>query len=183
MADTKKLKRNMLLATNFIKDRIIAELLAQGHRATGKSIDSMRVTFRMDGTKLVSEIWVEDYLFIIDKGVTPGRVPYNRGSGAGTSKYIDALIAWIGVVKPSLSETEAKSFAFAIANKAKQVGHPTTTSPHIPWSSNTRRTEWSKFAIDEGVLLSQFTNLLDLTDFVVGIVTNAVSELQKLVAA
>ncbi len=136
----------------------------------------------MEGTKLISEIFIEDYSFILDKGVTAARVPYSRGSGAGSSLYIDALIAWINVVKPGLSEVESKSFAFAIANKAKQVGHPTTTSPHIPWSSNTRRTEWSRFAIDEGVLLQQFRDLLGLGDFVVAIYTNAVTELQKIAA-
>lgn len=183
MAETRLLKASMLKATNFIKDRIVKELEEQGHRATGKLIDTIRVTFRMDGTKLVSEIFIEDYAFILDKGVIAANVPYRRGSGAGTSKYIDALIGWINVVKPGLSEVESKSFAFAIANKAKQVGHPTTTSPHIPWSSNTRRTEWSKFAVDEGVLLQQFRDLLGLGPFVVAIYTNAVTQIQKLVAA
>lgn len=71
---------------------------------------------------------INDYAIHIDKGVKPSRVPYTEGSGAKTSKYIDALVDWIKIIKPSLSEKERLGFAFGIARKAKKEGHTTRGS-------------------------------------------------------
>ena len=111
----------------------------------------------------------------MDTGVTAARVPYRRGAGAGESKYIDALIRWIEVIKPGLGEAETKSFAFAIANKAKQEGHPTKGS--FSFTQNGRRTEWVKFAITNN--LPQFTKVLDLGKFVAASFENIARDFNK----
>ena len=173
------LRETLRRSVQFIKEQVQKELEEQGHRATGKGIDDMDITIERTRDGFVAKLMVQDYLFIVDKGVTPGRVPFSgRGSGGGgsESKYIQALIDWIKVIKPSLEEAERKSFAFAIANKAKEEGHPTRGS--FEFSRNGRRKEWSKFAIDQNI--PRFEQLLDLGNFVAATIDNFVTEYQRI---
>jgi hypothetical protein len=117
------------------------ELEAQGHKATGRLVESAELKYAIEtSTQLVAEIYFEDYWEVVNDGVRASRIPYRGQRSGGKSKYIEALIAWAQVVKPGLTLSEAKSFAFAVANKHKEEGMPTRGS--YRFSSNGRRTKF-----------------------------------------
>lgn len=151
-------------ALDFLIDKIKTEIEGQGHNASGKLLNSIEKVIEETPNGFIGRIMINDYAIYLDKGVKPSRVPYTEGSGAKTSKYIDALVDWIKIIKPSLSEKERLGFAFGIARKAKKEGHPTRGS--YKFSSNGRRKEWSKFAIDQNI--SSFEELLELGKAVAG---------------
>lgn len=125
-----------------------AELRAQGHVATGRGLDSIEgVVTEESVDRLVGCILAEDYLVgPVDKGVKAKNIPFGgRQSSGGRSQYIQGLLNWIRIVKPSLSDQERKSFAFAIANKQRREGMPTRGS--FAFSNNGRRTGWIKNGI------------------------------------
>lgn len=153
-----QIKKSLQKALDFLVDKIKQEIEDQGHKATGSLLESIETVIEETPDGFIGRILINDYAIILDKGVDRSRVPYSRGSGRKTSKYIDALIEWIGVIKPSLADSEKKSFAFAIAQKAKQEGHPTRNS--FTYSKNGRRKEWSKYAIDKNI--NTFEELLEL---------------------
>lgn len=159
----------------FLKKEMIKELQDQGHSATGKLLASIETIVQDKGNKLVGSILLNDYSIYLDKGVKPEKVPYTQGSGAKKSKYIDALIEWAKTVKPTLSERERKSFAFAVARKAKIEGHPTRGS--YAYSSNGRRTGWSEYSIDNN--LTKFVELLKLEASIISVMDNAISQFTK----
>ena len=173
------LRKNLQDAMDFLKSMIIKEITDQGHNASGNLIRNIDIQIVETGDGFIGRILMPKYSIFLDKGVAASRVPYNRGSGAGSSKYIDALIGWIKKKNLATGDREIKSFAFAIANKAKKEGHPTRGS--FAFSKNNRRTEWAKFAITNN--LAQFQNLLDLGHFVAASFNNFVDEYQRIVAA
>ena len=133
-----------------LADSAKMELAEQGHRATGKGIKSIEPKVTAEGLdKLVGTILANDYLIPVDTGVKAARIPYSPGSGARTSKYIQGLIRWVGIIKPSLSTKERKGMAFAVAAKHKREGMPTRGS--YSFSSNGRRTGWVKHGIEDNV--------------------------------
>lgn len=138
------------------------ELAQQGHRATGKGIESVEgVVSDITVDKLVGVIMANDYLLPVDTGVKASRIAYNPGSGTRTSKYIEGLIRWAGVVKPSLSPKERKSFAFAVAAKHKREGMPTRAS--FSFSRNGRRKDWVKFGLADNVdAIVEAANMLEV---------------------
>ena len=152
------LRAKLQAGLDFLTAQIIAEIKAQGHVATGKLINSLETVIEQKGTLLVGKILINDYSGILNAGVSPERVPYTPRSGRKTSKYITALINWGRVVKPSLSEKELKSFAFAVAATAKKEGHPTRGS--YAYSENGRRKSWAENSIDNNI--DRFTEILDL---------------------
>lgn len=125
-----------------------AEVRAQGHVASGRGVKSIEKIINRKGTALEGIILAEEYMVgPVNEGVSASRVPYSPGSGRRTSRYIQALIDWIQkYIRPSFSDSEAKSFAFAIAKTAKKEGHPTRGS--FSFSQNGRRTGW----IENGII-------------------------------
>lgn len=148
------IEQELVRFTDFIISEIKKELKAQGHYASGKSFEQISGLVEANINGLVKAyVLVPEHLLILDKGVKPSRVPFSRsrrrrGRG-GSSKYIGALIDWLKIVEPSLSAKERKGRAFAIAYTAKAEGHPTQGS--YRFSSNGRRKDWTKYAIDENV--------------------------------
>lgn len=139
------------LLTNKVKDAVFTlisasrgELIAQGHRLTGNLVNSFEQTIMFVSGSIKAEVFVADYGLIIDSGVKPSRIPYNRGSGARTSKYIEALIEYWR--KRGLNELNAKRAAFATAAKQKREGMPTRDS--YRYSTNGRRLDWRKHATE-----------------------------------
>jgi len=133
-----------------LADRGRKRLAEQGHVATGKLLRSIEAQITSDDIdRLVGSIYAEDYGLIVDQGVPAGRVPFNPGSGARSSKYIEALLDWIDVIKPGLVDRERRSFAFAIANAHKREGIPTAASSRF--SKDGTRLNWieSSFADQE----------------------------------
>ena len=119
----------------------INELEAQGHRATGKLIAS--VVAKVNATLNDIDVALShlDYGIIVNSGVLASRVPFSRGSGAKTSQFIQALMAWIRVKGFAGGlEKNVRSAAFAIATKMKKEGIPTRGSYRV--AGNGRRTMW-----------------------------------------
>lgn len=169
-------KVNLQKALDFAADEIRKEIKNQGHVATGNLLNSVRTEITDKGDTLVGRVYIADYAGILNKGVKASRVPYTRGSGAGSSRYIDALIGWIRVIKPGMSDVERKSFAFAIANKAKKEGHPTRGS--YAFSQNGRRTGWAKAAIQDNS--DSIKQLLDLSEPVAALIRDMVNRINSL---
>ena len=69
------------------------------------------------------------------------KIPYERGSKRGTSKYIDGLIEYVKQRMNIADLKRQKSIAFAIATKQKKVGMPIRTRG--------KGTQWLTKALDE----------------------------------
>lgn len=147
---------------NIIRDRFEQELKAiiedlrdeirqQGHVATGSFEKSFEAEIKdSDNAGFLGVIFGNDYWEAVDTGVSAGRIPYSPGMGrGGTSKYIQALIEWAGVVRPELDERERKSFVFAVATVASREGNPTRGS--YSFSRNGERTGFVKRTIDKHI--------------------------------
>ena len=129
----------------YLEETIKTELLVQKHRATGKLIDSLKVTDRNEGGNIIVEGRMEGYGEWVDvgrkKGVT--RVP------------VQALIEWVKV-KGIASGEQAKGMAFAIREKIYQEGRPTRGSRSLA----PRRTNFIQESINRANKLTQM-----ITDF------------------
>lgn len=112
----------------FLVDTIGENLVRQGHKRTGKLLNSIEFVVVNNFRELGFDIYMEHYGAIVDKGVKAERIPFTIGSGAKKSKYIEALIRWAKTFSFIQSHKEAKSFAFAVAMKHKKEGMPTQGS-------------------------------------------------------
>jgi hypothetical protein len=143
----KIIEENIEEALQFLIKAAKQELKDQGHSLTGNLEKSFEVKLSkaLQGG-LTGEIVQEQYAEALDKGIKARRVPFRRGrrgSGGGSSRYIQALIRFFQL--RGINARDAKRFAFATANKAKKTGHP--TKPYYQgrsYSSNGRRTGWVK---------------------------------------
>lgn len=125
----------------------IQELEDQGHRATGRLIASVVAKVKAMMNDIELELSHLDYGIIVNTGLSPERVPYSRGSGAKSSKFIDALMGWIRLkgIAGGLEKT-VRSIAFAMATTMKKEGIPTKGS--YRFTSNGRRTMWIDYIYD-----------------------------------
>ena len=136
------IEKQSILVADFFKAELKNELEQQGHKDTGKLIDSIdyEILIDTDTVKIVFE-----YLYygeIVNNGVTAAKIPFGGSTGAKTSLYIEALRAWAkrkGFSKPL-------SAAFAIAHKHKKEGMPTKGS--YKFSNNGRRKNWKTFTLE-----------------------------------
>ena len=135
-----------------LAERGRAEITQQGHVATGRGRDSLEgVIISRNLRKIEGAILAADYMVgAVNAGVRASRVPFGgrrrRRSRGGKSKYIQGLLDWLRVVKPSLSDQERLSMAFAIGRTAKREGHPTRGS--YAFSRNGRRTGWIRAGLE-----------------------------------
>jgi len=131
-----------------IANEMSKEIAAQGHKATGKLLDSVarETTKLLDGIETtISHL---DYGVFVNSGVSASKIPYRQKSGASSSKFITALMEWVrfkqiagGLEKNILRAT------FAIAKKMKKEGMPTSGS--FRYSSNGRRLQWIDYVANE----------------------------------
>ena len=172
-------QENIKAALEFLRQQIISELRGQGHVATGNLLRSIEIVIEELGEKIVGRILVADYALFLDKGVSADRIPFSGITGrGGKSRYIQALINWIRIKRPSASDNQVKGIAFAIAHKAKQEGHPTRGS--YAYAQNNRRKEWTRYAIDDNE--EEFEKLLDLENLMVARIENLISNSIKFAA-
>jgi hypothetical protein len=129
-----------------IIDDIKAELRAQGHHLTGKTEDSLFPVIKLENGTVIMEGYGSSTLAVLNYGVESNRIPYNPGSGAQTSKYIDALTAYARK-RFGVSGKAAKAAAFAIAQKHKKEGMPTKGS--YKYSSTGQRLSAVTEALDK----------------------------------
>lgn len=143
----KILKRDLDKMLGFLIEETKREWKAQGKVATGRAMDSIEMRILVKGSELVGEVLVEKYMVYQDKGVPASRIPYTRGSGAGSSKLIDALIKWWGIKKSGMPLAERKSAAFATAQSWKNKGGmPSANS--AAFAPAGRVLNWTQFAFD-----------------------------------
>lgn len=117
------------------------ELEGQGHRASGRLINSVEdvVAATLDGFN--TDILHNSYGRYQNTGVSARRIPFSPGSGKRTSQFINALAQWVKLKKfTSGLDKDILGAAFAIAKKMKKEGMP--TSGAFKHSKNGRRTKW-----------------------------------------
>lgn len=161
----------------FLVDTIGENLVRQGHKRTGKLLNSIEFVVVNNFRELGFDIYMEHYGAIVDKGVPANRIPFTIGSGAKKSKYIDALIRWAKTFTFITSHKEAKSFAFAVAMKHKKEGMPTSGS--YAFSDTGDRTEFFTGVIEAKELIVE-EMLLDIIGREIEIVLDdIVNDIQK----
>ncbi|MVT11373.1 hypothetical protein [Chitinophaga tropicalis] len=102
------------------------ESRAQGHYLTGAMQNSLSVVAgRFANARVVFGTAV-DYTHYVNKGVAAGKIPFQQGSGAGKSAYIEGLRQFF--ILKGLSDKEALGAAFATAKTHKKEGMPSKGS-------------------------------------------------------
>ena len=153
-----KIKQVLTNAGNIFLETIKDEAEAQGHRATGKMIDTAHVEVGKDGDDWQIHGMFVSYTPFVEYGVSSANVPYTQGSGAQSSRYIDALTGWVMLKHQGMNYKTAKGIAFAIAKTAKREGHPTRGS--FAYSSNGRRRGFIEQGLFDEPTRKKFTNYL-----------------------
>lgn len=146
---------------NQIANILIKELrrqyLLQGHKLTGRLINSIEGIVRLTASGANIAIIMEDYGIIVNNGVPASRIPYspNKRTGAKSSKYIEGLKRF-AALRFGLSGKEALNAAFAIARKHALRGMPTRGS--FKFSKTGKRTGAIEAAIlDTGAEITKIT--------------------------
>lgn len=130
MLDLKQIYRSEVGSVlNSLVSEIKQELEQQGHRATGKLIDSIRAELDVQQDAIAGFVFMQEYYKWVDSGFKPKL----------SRAYIDALVEWMKLpaIGIGTSDKERRGIAFAIYNVAKNTGHPTPGS--FQFSNNGRR--------------------------------------------
>ena len=127
---------------------LLEEFTAQGHTMTGKVVKDIEYQKEYKGNFLHISGFMYPYGMIVQAGVTSDKIPYDpsKRTGAGTSKYIQALMLYAKQRMGARSEQNAKSIAFAIARTHKKEGMPTKGS--YKFSKTGKRKDWIIEAMD-----------------------------------
>ena len=136
------------LITNVIKREVNLAWIKKRHKLTGGLVENMDVRIDSQDKNILIDVYMYPYGLIQDRGVQAGRIPYQRGSGAGKSLYIASLERYVEM-RMGLSGKKALSVAFAIANKQKKVGMQIRTRG--------RGTGWLTLAADK--MMPEIDNL------------------------
>ena len=109
------------------------EIAEQGHVDTGRLINSIdkKVYSKLTGL-LRGEITAVGYGIPVSTGVPANKVKYNP--------FWLLESGWAKRKKPTLSDKELKSFVFAVWNKHKKYGIPSSGSK--AYTKNGHRTKW-----------------------------------------
>jgi len=142
------LRKNLEKLGDFLVEELAAELVAQGHRATGRLAGSVEAAVKEYREGISLEISYLEYGRYVNDGVKAERVPFGRKTGAKTSKYIEALIKWVQI-KGLATGLEAKGLAFGIARKHKKEGIPTRGS--YAFSRNGRRVGFQNYILSQNI--------------------------------
>ena len=161
------IKRAVNDAMDIAIEAVQKELTEQGHVLTAALRDNIEKVTKLEGTAVISRMFLEDYFQVIETGVPASKIPYTPGGGGGgSSKYIEGLIS--SFLKRGRGFEEAKRAAFATANRQSSGGMPTRAS--FRFSRNGRRTKFLSTATKDampamakamGRLASYFQDTLD----------------------
>lgn len=132
-----------------IHDALLAEWKAQGHYMTGKVVEEIDYVITQDLNAFSLTGFMYPYGVYQDQGVSAGNIPFNPGSGAGKSKYIDGLVRFVQQRMAISDLKEAKSVAFAIAHTHKKEGMPSRGS--YQFSSTGKRKEWVSEGLNKNI--------------------------------
>lgn len=131
--ETELLKQVQILMDE-IKDRYIQSVEEQGHRNTGKLIDTAEAIVEVNNSIIEGKLRLLDYFQYLERRLAPGEVPFSPGSGRGSNKMIDALIEYFK--SKGKSEKEAKAASFATVNTWKKEGRPSNASKRFSRTGN-----------------------------------------------
>lgn len=128
----KQLEDAILRALRILLDNSIEELTAQGHVASGQTINSLGVRIEPAGAfSLEGVIYGSKVLRFLDTGTKPHWPP------------VDAIKSWL--LDKGVSPSEAEAAKWPISATIAKYGTPTPGS--YEYSRNGRRTEWSTYAL------------------------------------
>jgi hypothetical protein len=124
----------------------VDELEAQGHRATGRLIESIAHIIVQRVNESLLNIEYLEYGMKLETGVKPGDVPFGPGtSRARSTDFIKQLTKWVQVKRIATQVALAVKIAVAIAIKMSKEGIPTSGAHRF--SSNGRRTGFQSFVL------------------------------------
>jgi hypothetical protein len=127
-------------------DSFKKQIQIQGHTLTGELEASFEASFLRFGLTDVIAISFNDYGVPLDTGVSAERIPFSLSGNGGKSRYIEGLTRF-AKLRFGVSDREAQSIAFAIAQKHKKEGMPTKDS--YQFSKNGSRINWIDLALSE----------------------------------
>ena len=143
---TDKLTASIRTAMEELRKRLVVELQRQGHRLTGALEDSIQYDVTSDVDTITAVMTALDYGLVVEFGVPASRIPFGgKGSGGGTSKYIQGLVRFFEL--RGLESREALSAAFATARVHKREGMPSRGS--YAFSENGRRTGFVQNTLEQ----------------------------------
>jgi len=119
----------------FLVDKLRKELLEQGHRSTGKLMDTMRYEINNKGDTFEILIYAQGYAKAINNGTPPGNWV-----------NLQDLADWVERKGIASGEKDIKRAAFFIRKKIFEKGTPTPNS--FNFSSNGRRTDFIGAVMD-----------------------------------
>lgn len=122
-----EIENELNIVLDGVAEIIIDKWREGGHSLTGAFESDLRKEVRTVGNTIIANIWLNDYYQFVNEGVDADRIPFNPGSGADKSAYIQGLILYFQLRK-SMSQKEAMAAAFATAHKHLRVGMPTDRS-------------------------------------------------------
>jgi len=143
-------------------DAIKKEFIQQGHNLSGKAAKSIDYDVKPKNDGAVIIVSMLYYGNIVDKGVTPARIPFGGKPRAAKSKYIEGLRRYVQQ-RMKITGKKALSIAFAIARTQKKEGMSTFKSKRF--SKTGRRQNFvdaAVEAVDKKIdnIIRQETNLL-----------------------
>lgn len=123
-----KIEGQLQLAISLLKLEIQNKLEAQGHgkRETSRLINDIETEVETLAFASIAGLYMQDYYIFLERGVRASNIPFQRGSGRRTSKYIEGLKRFWR--RKGLGPKESERAAFATANKHKKEGMPTRAS-------------------------------------------------------
>lgn len=137
------IKESLLELSEIVREAVQRELIAQGHKLTGKVYQDVQHILNTRGGDVMVEGWYNHYATYLHRGVKPENIPYSPGSGAKRSLYIEALIQYA----KARNMEDPKRAAFAIARKHKMEGMPTKAS--YRFSTTGDRLKFLDYALDK----------------------------------
>ena len=150
-----------------IKDYVIAQLRRtleeQGHKLSGTLMDSIEAQSFPILNGYVMAFYYESYGVPLDTGVPAANIKFTLGSGAKTSKYIEALIKYVQARGLVSGDKDALSMAIAIARKHKKEGMSTEDSKN--YSKTRKRNNWVNNTLAR--IDDRLTQLINDTLFVI----------------
>lgn len=131
----------------FIEQMIAKEIIAQGHKNTGKIIETAETLVKQQGNEIVIQGLYEYYAQFINKGV--------KASSIQKSKFAKAAIEALTVWARRKGFSNPRSAAFAIRQVQAREGMPTRGS--YKYSSNGKRLD----AFDDVLQSKELTEKID----------------------
>lgn len=154
-------RRELQLVAAYIVASFKQELIAQGHKNTGKLNESFEIEIKDAAEEIILEIYSEHYGQALETGTASTRTPFNgnripkTGTGA-KSEYISELRKWVES-RFGLQGYESLKATFAIAHTQKKEGMPTRNS--FSKSPNGERKNWITRTINRET--SEIDHLVD----------------------